>query len=314
MTEDEWTPRRELALPNELLHKIMLLVITDSVHSICLSSGDSTWEKNIMDTFYQVSPAFKAITGELAAKAFDIPKLIREDDQRLLHELRLIFNYLAHVGERLRDPTEWGFSFRTIDCKASSFVFGYALYLSCISLRRNASRSPRDVFESTHKVILSALTQSEALCDRVYPVEVTHLLRQSIHQEFELAHNGLVLVRSFSELDEYANSMLVLQPSEKEDGSGPVTAVRSLIHGSLNKIEAVYSNYTAALPDASSPTDPRIHELPGVLVALRKVSALKFGEDEFNLEQRLWELIRLWSVGCPFFNRGVKMPLTELHP
>jgi hypothetical protein len=109
----------------------------------------------------------------------------------LLHDLRQIFSYLGHIGERLRDPTDFAaVSFHTIDCRASSFVFGYALYLSCISLRRNASRSPRDVFESTHKVILSALTQSEALCDRVCPVEVTYLLRQSLRQEFELAQNG----------------------------------------------------------------------------------------------------------------------------
>ena len=82
MTEDDWTPRRELALPNELLHKIMLLVITESVHTICLSTEDTNWEKNIMDTFYQVSPAFRAISSELAAKAFDIPKSIREDDEK----------------------------------------------------------------------------------------------------------------------------------------------------------------------------------------------------------------------------------------
>ncbi|KIM42003.1 hypothetical protein M413DRAFT_445197 [Hebeloma cylindrosporum] len=315
MSEDDWTPRRELALPNELLHKILLLVITESVHTICLSTEDTSWEKNIMDTLYQVSPSFRAISSELAAKVFDIPKSIREDDDNLLHDLRRIFNYLGHIGERLRDPADFGgVSFQTIDCKASSFVFGYALYLSCISLRRNSTRSPRDVFESTHKVILSALAQSEALCDRVYPVEVTSLLRQSIHREFELAQHGRVLVRSFHELDEYTNSMLVLQPSEKEDGSGPVTAVRSLIHGSLNKIEAVFSRYTAALPDASSPMDPRIHELPGTLVALRKASALRFGEDdEFNLEQRLRDLVRLSSVGCPFFNKDARVRTMEQH-
>lgn len=109
----------------------------------------------------------------------------------LLHDLRRIFNYLGLIGRRLRDPADCGgVSFQTIDCKASSFVFGYALYLSCVSLRRNATRSPRDVFESTHKVILSALAQAVALCDRVYPVEITSLLRQSIHREFELAQHG----------------------------------------------------------------------------------------------------------------------------
>lgn len=109
----------------------------------------------------------------------------------LLHDLRRIFNYLGLIGQRLRDPADCGgVSFQTIDCKTSSFVFGYALYLSCVSLRRNSTRSPRDIFESTHKVIISALAQSEALCDRVYPVEVTSLLRQSIYREFELAQHG----------------------------------------------------------------------------------------------------------------------------
>ena len=82
MTEDDWTPRRELALPNELLHKIVLLVITESVHTICLSTEDTAWEKNVIDTLYQVSPAFKAISGELATKAFDISKSNREDDEK----------------------------------------------------------------------------------------------------------------------------------------------------------------------------------------------------------------------------------------
>lgn len=111
---------------------------------------------------------------------------------RMLRTSREIFIYLSHLGTRLRSSSEWGsVSFQTIDCTASSLVFAYALYLSCISLRRNASRSPPDVFQTTHKVILSALAQSEALCERVYPVEVTIPLRCCIAQEFELARHGL---------------------------------------------------------------------------------------------------------------------------
>ncbi|KAF8955794.1 hypothetical protein BDZ97DRAFT_1855307 [Flammula alnicola] len=300
----QWTPRRELALPNELLHKILLLVLSDSVHSICVSPGDTTWEKNVMDTFHQVSPAFRAISSELAAKAFDISKVIRQDDESFLRTLRQIFIYLSHLGMRLRHPSEWGsVSFQTIDCSASSFVFGYALYLSCISLRRNASRSPRDVFESTHKVILSALTQSEALCDRVFPVEMTCKLRQGIQEEFELSRHGLVMVQSFNELHNHANSMLVLQPSREEDGSGPLAAVRSLIHTSLLKIEGVYESYVHALSDKPPQTEPQIHELPGVLVALRKVAVLQFDEDEYNLEERLSKIVVAWSKTCPFLNK-----------
>ena len=132
-------------------------------------------------------------SSRLTGSRTNLPRLIRAIfvAYSLLHDLRRIFNYLGLIGRRLRDPADCGgVSFQTIDCKASSFVFGYALYLSCVSLRRNATRSPRDVFESTHKVILSALAQAVALCDRVYPVEVTSLLRQSIHREFELAQHG----------------------------------------------------------------------------------------------------------------------------
>lgn len=72
----------DLALPNELLHKILLAVICDSVHTICISPEDTTWEKGMLETLHQVSPTFKAIANELVAKAFDLPKNIRTDDAR----------------------------------------------------------------------------------------------------------------------------------------------------------------------------------------------------------------------------------------
>lgn len=109
----------------------------------------------------------------------------------LLRTIRGIFVYLSRLGMRLRHPSDWGsVSFQTIDCSASSFVFAYALYLSCLSLRRNASRSTRDTFESTHTVILTALTQSEALCHRVFPEEVTGNLMRGVEEEFALARSG----------------------------------------------------------------------------------------------------------------------------
>jgi hypothetical protein len=109
----------------------------------------------------------------------------------LLHSLGEIFSYLGLLGARFRHPTDWGgVSFQTIDCSASSFVFAYALFLSCITLRRNACRSPRDVFESTHKVVLSALVQSTALCERVRPAEMTSLLMRSVAEEYSMAVDG----------------------------------------------------------------------------------------------------------------------------
>ncbi|PPQ90950.1 hypothetical protein CVT25_008280 [Psilocybe cyanescens] len=301
--EAEWNPRRELALPTELLYKILLVAITDSVHSICVSTEDTPWERSIMDTLHRVSRTFKAISTDIAGKAFDIQKTIRQDDARMLRTSREIFIYLSHLGTRLRSSSEWGsVSFQTIDCTASSLVFAYALYLSCISLRRNASRSPPDVFQTTHKVILSALAQSEALCERVYPVEVTIPLRCCIAQEFELARHGLVIVQSFADLHNHAISMMILQPSSSADGTGPTAAVRSMIHTSLLKVEAVYERYTSVITEKSPLPEPRIYELPTVLCAIRLLAALKFEEDEYNLEPRLKKIVDLWSVGCPFLN------------
>ena len=92
---------------------------------------------------------------------------------------------------RLRDRTEWGtVSFQVIDCSESPYISAYALYISCVSLRRYAGRSPRDVFETTHQAILSALTQSEKLCNRVWPMNMTDLIRNKIQDEFQYARAG----------------------------------------------------------------------------------------------------------------------------
>ncbi|KAF8153923.1 hypothetical protein B0H34DRAFT_719590 [Crassisporium funariophilum] len=299
-----WIPRRELALPNELLYKVILWAISDSVHSICVTTENADWSMSVVDILCAVSPAFNAISCEVAGKAFDIPPEVRDDESSLLLALRKIFAYLHRLGRRLRDPSQWeSVSFQNIDCSVSSYVFAYALYLSCISLRRNASRSPRDVFESTHMVILSALTQSEALCDRVIPIDVTSLIRGRIQNELELARLGLVLVKAFHELNEHADSMLILQPSKEADGTGPLAAVRSLIHSSLSKIEAVHTRYAQLCILARPYPETWAFELPGVIRGLRKSYSLHFDEDEYDLHNRLQRCVDMWSVACPFLNK-----------
>lgn len=161
---------------------------------------------------------------------------------RLFETLQQIFVYLHQLGVRLRDPSEWGtVSFQVMDCLVSPYVFAYALYLSCISLRRHAGRSPRAAFEGTHQVVLSALAQSEALCNRVWPRHMTDLIHDKIQDEFQYARAGQsffpickchvsieyllpgkVIVQSFHELNDYADSMIILHPSRKNDGTGPL--------------------------------------------------------------------------------------------
>ena len=148
---------------------------------------------------------------------------------------------------RLRDRTEWEtVSFQVIDFSESPFISAYALYISCVSLRRYAGRSHRDDFETAHQVVLSALAQSENLCNRVWPMNMTDLIRNKIRDEFQYARAGqffsiygqcrvliydfllgLVIVQSFHELNKYAESMIVLYPSRKKDGTGPLTVCPS---------------------------------------------------------------------------------------
>lgn len=64
-----------------------------------------------------------------------------------------------------------------------------------------------------------------------------------------------MLVHSFTDLDDHARSMMVLQPA-----SGPLAALRTMIHTSLVKIEAVHKEYAAELAGRIE-TEPSIHDV-----------------------------------------------------
>jgi len=254
----------------------------------------------MMTVLHQVSPVFKAISSEIAAKAFDISREVRNDDAALLRTLRKIFIYLSHLGARFRDPSQWSsISFQTIDCSSSSFVFAYALYLSCTCLRRNASRSPRDEFESTHNVILSSLDQSEAQCDRVRPAEITWLLRRNLHQEQELAILGLSMVQGFNDLHYYGDALALFQLDVQKDGTGPVSGARHFIHTSLLKVEGAYEAYEGIIRKTPSHSEPGVYELPGVLRGLQRLANLTIDEDQYDVRDRIRKVVESWSRACP---------------
>jgi len=265
-----------------------------------------------MVTLHEVSPSFKAISTEIAVKAFDIARDIRNDDAAFLKTIREIFTYLSLLGTRFRHPSEWGnTSVQTIDCSASSYVFAHALYLSCASLRRNAIRSPRDGYETTHNVILAALDQAEALCDRVRPSEMTYLLRKSMCQERELAVVGLKVVQGFGDLMYYTDALVLFQSHVENDGTGPVAGARSLIHSSLRKVDGLYEAYEGILDKKSSSLEPHVYELPGVFQCLRKVATLTINEDQFFIRERIKQLVDHWSIACPFLDKAAR-PRGEL--
>ena len=109
---------------------------------------------------------------------------------------------------------------------------------------------------------------------------------------------GLVIVQSFHELNDYAESMIVLHPSRKRDGTGPLTvcispltcgigllidsfryiqAVRSLIHKSLSKVETACGGYSCHLAGNAPSLDPRIYEVDYFFFIVSAVRSIDLG-------------------------------------
>jgi hypothetical protein len=61
-------------IPNELLHKILIGVLADSVHTICMSGHESVlnWHYNVLSTLCSVCFSFQEIARDIAVKVFGI--------------------------------------------------------------------------------------------------------------------------------------------------------------------------------------------------------------------------------------------------
>ena len=75
-------PHPGFALPTELIHNIISWVLVNSIHSICVSTENVNWEKDVMNILCYVSPSFRAIAIEIVAKAFEISRGTDEEEER----------------------------------------------------------------------------------------------------------------------------------------------------------------------------------------------------------------------------------------
>lgn len=207
-----WVPRRDLTLPNELLHKIIILLIADCVHVVCMSNENPLWEKTVLETLNDVSPVFRAISCEIAAAAFDVAPDIRDDDRRCVpcsclpvsgtelqwsgrvqQIVRAKLVFLRHLRDRYGEDSVWHSTFnQTLDSESHDpLVLSYAKYLSCVFLRRSVCNSfPGQLFASIHGVILASLEKCDTTANAVYPRAITTKLRESISSEIKLAHHS----------------------------------------------------------------------------------------------------------------------------
>ena len=77
-------PSHELGqtFPTELIYGIISWVLSNSIHSICLSKGDVNWEMDVMNILCNVSPSFKGIAIEIVVQAFEIQFYGPTDEER----------------------------------------------------------------------------------------------------------------------------------------------------------------------------------------------------------------------------------------
>ncbi|KIJ92536.1 hypothetical protein K443DRAFT_685198, partial [Laccaria amethystina LaAM-08-1] len=297
-------------LPNELFDRIITFVIADSVHSICVSPGDTTWDMDVLPTLHKVSPLFRAISTEVVRKAFDMPHVKQTADpgedaenehSSVLQTLPKILTYLHSIGTRLRHPTDWGqVTFQNITCPTGPFVLAYMLYLSCATIRRNAMQGSVAMFQSSHAAIFAALEQNMCMCGMVVPALVTGLLEESVRVEVGLARYGLEIVRCFCELDEHADSIVVHRAATAENGLTFEIALASFEYF-IARLELANIEYRRMNMAGNSESRP--FELPGVLPTLRKIHGLDLVEGvEFKLVERIQALVDEWSYACPFLN------------
>jgi hypothetical protein len=59
-------------IPSELLHKIIIGIIADSVHAISMDRDVSEWHYGVISTLYAVNFSFQEISREIACKTFAI--------------------------------------------------------------------------------------------------------------------------------------------------------------------------------------------------------------------------------------------------
>ncbi|RDB23542.1 hypothetical protein Hypma_009268 [Hypsizygus marmoreus] len=280
-------------IPNELLYKIIIRVIADSIHSICLHPDDVEWEMDVVKTLCGVSFAFREIVTKLASKAFRV-KLF-DDASSGFPQIEKQFRGLRLLGTRLRRPRTYTSELEPCP-DGSLLTLGYASFLAALNLRQNAIGVTVQVFLSTQKLILNVLTIALRLCASIKPPEIVDVLCDAIATEAELVRSGLVIVGGFMELNSLLDSLVSLQSSAT---ANDIEVIHVRIHQELEKIENVYE-----IGPKSSVSKQGLNpaQLPGVLSTFKKLHAITLTVDEYGTSVRLDVLVKRWSMDCPFLH------------
>ncbi|TFK37517.1 hypothetical protein BDQ12DRAFT_684802 [Crucibulum laeve] len=295
-------------LPSEIIHTIVARVLADSLHRICFSTGNMKFELDALMTLSLVSHSFRAITLDVACKAFQLSETDIEK-QPCLSIVQAIYLYLATFAAKFRvDAYDLDWSKTLTQQKfswPSPVVLGYTLLVNSIALRRRTSslKHPAGIFDITSKAIRLSLSRTEQICKFVRPEVMSTVLAGSVTREIKVFDCVTTIVESCRQLEEYGSLIKSYQFSDGVD-NGPHTLTGNF-HDALSKLENADALYSALCHREYGVEDCPIYNLPQTYHTIGQVHDITFPDDNYNLETRLRRLVKRWSAGCPFLNAGV---------
>ncbi|KAG6901460.1 hypothetical protein C0995_011616 [Termitomyces sp. Mi166 len=267
--------------PTELLHRIIVQVIADSVHTICVSPENVDWEMNVFPTFCKVSYNFRALTLEIMKQAFrsqptseDISRHVTFDRcRRLFPPIAKQFERLRLFGNRLYRPTRSRSHFDP-EADDALLIFGYSLFLSALDLRYNSIRAPSRDFQIAQEISISALSLSLAICPKVRPVGLADVLSDAMQNQMDLVQSGLDAVRTAETLDSLMKEWTEMEQYKSKDENVEVRKSENLakIRDQIEELEKVYEAYAFII---ESDSIFQTSELPNVLPVVKKLQEME---------------------------------------
>ncbi|KAF9468366.1 hypothetical protein BDZ94DRAFT_1304642 [Collybia nuda] len=317
--------KNSLRFPPELLHKILIHVIGNSIHTICIFPESVEWELGVYKTLRCVSSTFKSLTTEIFRKCFVISQEESESKRVLDHNLSLSikadtlpsslphliagnFDYLRILAERLSHSSKNGGNlFPPSDIyRAVPLMHGYALFIISVDMRYNVVHSSSEIYELSSLSRMKALDVALGLCKYIEPEGINEVIYDALRNEQDLVHSavlkGLEIVKAFSKLKTHLSSF-------NESANGCLARMQSasqiFIHEELQVIEKAHPRYTQVMSTHRfTPGGDRrkISELSGIVPVLRELCALQMEADKYGIHERLIYLVGEWSASCPFLN------------
>ncbi|KAG5734878.1 hypothetical protein E4T56_gene7637 [Termitomyces sp. T112] len=253
--------------PTELLHRIIVQVIADSVHAICVSPENVDWEMNVFPTLCRVSHNFRALTLEIMTQAFR-SQPTSADISSLFLPIAKQFERLRLFGNRLYRPTRSTSHFNP-EKDDALLIYGYSLFLSTLDLRYSAIR-----FQMVQEISITTLSLSLAMCSKVMPIGLADVLSDAMRKQMNLLQSGLNAVRSAETLDYLMKEWTDMKEckSKEENVELRKSANLAKIREQIAELQEAYEAYAYII---ESDSVFQTSELPSILSVLKKLQEME---------------------------------------